>query len=233
MPGCDEGNPTVYRPPWPAHLGRAIERGGRLDGVRALHGRWRCTRRAWATTRAATASSARCRVGQRLHHRAGDDAAVRPHAGAPGGAGAGRLRQSTRCGSSAPAAARWRCSCSMRWAKRVRRYTIVDLSGALRARQQATLGAFGDRVRWVDALPDAMRGRGGRQRGARRHAGGAAALGRRTLARARRRALTAAASRSRTATRRCGRRSRRPSRPAPPSRSIRRRRLSSPRWPSG
>ena len=39
-----------------------------------------------------------------------------------------------------------------------RRYTIVDLSGALRARQQATLGAFGDRVRWVDALPDTMEG---------------------------------------------------------------------------
>ena len=35
----------------------------------------------------------------------------------------------------------------------VRRYTIVDLSGSLRARQQRALARFGDTVRWVDALP--------------------------------------------------------------------------------
>lgn len=40
----------------------------------------------------------------------------------------------------------------------VARYTIVDLSGALRARQQQTLQKFGDRVRWVSELPAAMRG---------------------------------------------------------------------------
>ena len=40
----------------------------------------------------------------------------------------------------------------------VRRYTIVDLSGALRARQRERLAPFGDRVRWLDALPDTMRG---------------------------------------------------------------------------
>jgi SAM-dependent MidA family methyltransferase len=40
----------------------------------------------------------------------------------------------------------------------VRRYTIVDLSGALRARQRARLAAYGDRVRWVDALPEAFEG---------------------------------------------------------------------------
>lgn len=38
------------------------------------------------------------------------------------------------------------------------RYTIVDISSSLRARQQATLAAFGAQVRWVDALPDDMRG---------------------------------------------------------------------------
>jgi SAM-dependent MidA family methyltransferase len=38
------------------------------------------------------------------------------------------------------------------------RYTIVDLSGSLRARQQATLAGYGDRVRWVSELPDAMQG---------------------------------------------------------------------------
>lgn len=38
------------------------------------------------------------------------------------------------------------------------RYTIVDISSSLRARQQATLAAFADHVRWVDALPDDMRG---------------------------------------------------------------------------
>lgn len=38
------------------------------------------------------------------------------------------------------------------------RYTIVDVSGSLRARQQTTLAAFADQVRWVDALPETMRG---------------------------------------------------------------------------
>ena len=40
----------------------------------------------------------------------------------------------------------------------VERYTIVDLSGTLRERQRERLAAFGERVRWVDALPDAMQG---------------------------------------------------------------------------
>jgi len=39
---------------------------------------------------------------------------------------------------------------------RVARYTIVDLSGGLRARQRQTLAAFGDTVRWVDELPDTL-----------------------------------------------------------------------------
>ena len=38
------------------------------------------------------------------------------------------------------------------------RYTIVDVSGALRARQQQRLAAYGERVVWADALPDALRG---------------------------------------------------------------------------
>ena len=40
----------------------------------------------------------------------------------------------------------------------VRRYTIVDLSGSLRARQQLRLARFAERVRWVDALPASMDG---------------------------------------------------------------------------
>jgi SAM-dependent MidA family methyltransferase len=40
----------------------------------------------------------------------------------------------------------------------VRRYTIVDLSEPLKDRQRATLQAHANRVRWVDALPDAMQG---------------------------------------------------------------------------
>jgi SAM-dependent MidA family methyltransferase len=40
----------------------------------------------------------------------------------------------------------------------LRRYTIVDLSQPLKARQQATLHAHGDTVQWAEALPDAMRG---------------------------------------------------------------------------
>ena len=37
--------------------------------------------------------------------------------------------------------------------EKVARYTIVDLSGGLRLRQQERLAAFGDRVRWVSELP--------------------------------------------------------------------------------
>jgi SAM-dependent MidA family methyltransferase len=39
-----------------------------------------------------------------------------------------------------------------------RRYTIVDLSGTLRARQQATLARHADRVVWADRLPEAFEG---------------------------------------------------------------------------
>ncbi|MDP1530154.1 MAG: SAM-dependent methyltransferase [Rhodoferax sp.] len=38
------------------------------------------------------------------------------------------------------------------------RYTIVDISSSLRARQQVTLAAFAGQVRWVDALPDELQG---------------------------------------------------------------------------
>jgi SAM-dependent MidA family methyltransferase len=38
------------------------------------------------------------------------------------------------------------------------RYTIVDLSGSLRERQQARLAAYGERVRWVQALPETFSG---------------------------------------------------------------------------
>jgi SAM-dependent MidA family methyltransferase len=38
------------------------------------------------------------------------------------------------------------------------RYTIVDLSGALRARQRERLAAHAAKVRWVDALPEAISG---------------------------------------------------------------------------
>jgi SAM-dependent MidA family methyltransferase len=41
---------------------------------------------------------------------------------------------------------------------RARRYHIVELSGALRARQRGTLAAHADRVQWHDTLPDAITG---------------------------------------------------------------------------
>ena len=40
----------------------------------------------------------------------------------------------------------------------VTRYTIVDVSGSLRQRQQETLAAFGDAMQWANALPDAIQG---------------------------------------------------------------------------
>jgi len=42
--------------------------------------------------------------------------------------------------------------------ERVRRYAIVDVSGALRARQRERLAGHATRVRWVDVLPDALAG---------------------------------------------------------------------------
>ena len=41
---------------------------------------------------------------------------------------------------------------------RVQRYSIIDLSGTLREQQALTLAAWAGRVRWLDALPDAMYG---------------------------------------------------------------------------
>ena len=41
---------------------------------------------------------------------------------------------------------------------KLRRYTIVDISGSLRERQQQALAGFGDGVQWMGELPDAMRG---------------------------------------------------------------------------
>jgi SAM-dependent MidA family methyltransferase len=41
---------------------------------------------------------------------------------------------------------------------RVQRYTIVDVSTALRQRQRERLAPFGGRVTWADRLPDAMHG---------------------------------------------------------------------------
>jgi SAM-dependent MidA family methyltransferase len=41
---------------------------------------------------------------------------------------------------------------------RVQRYTIVDVSGSLRARQQERLAAYGKRVQWLDAWPETLTG---------------------------------------------------------------------------
>ncbi len=40
----------------------------------------------------------------------------------------------------------------------LRRYTIVDVSGSLRQRQQQRLQPFGSRVQWADALPERLQG---------------------------------------------------------------------------
>jgi SAM-dependent MidA family methyltransferase len=40
----------------------------------------------------------------------------------------------------------------------VKQYTIIDLSGTLRARQADTLLKYADKVRWLDAWPDAIEG---------------------------------------------------------------------------
>ncbi len=40
----------------------------------------------------------------------------------------------------------------------ITRYTIVDLSGSLQARQRERLSAYGDKVQWVSELPSSLRG---------------------------------------------------------------------------
>jgi len=40
----------------------------------------------------------------------------------------------------------------------ITRYTIVDVSGSLRARQQQRLSSFGAKVHWVNALPENIKG---------------------------------------------------------------------------
>lgn len=40
----------------------------------------------------------------------------------------------------------------------VRRYTVVEVSAALRAQQRQALARFGERVQWADTMPQAMRG---------------------------------------------------------------------------
>ncbi len=42
--------------------------------------------------------------------------------------------------------------------KIINKYTIVDVSGTLRQRQQATLAAFAGRVHWADRLPERLQG---------------------------------------------------------------------------
>jgi SAM-dependent MidA family methyltransferase len=42
--------------------------------------------------------------------------------------------------------------------ERIGRYSIVDLSAGLRVAQRERLARFGDRVRWLDAWPDTLRG---------------------------------------------------------------------------
>lgn len=42
--------------------------------------------------------------------------------------------------------------------ERVGRYSIVEVSAPLRARQRAATAAFGERVRWLDELPESLHG---------------------------------------------------------------------------
>ena len=63
-----------------------------------------------------------------------------------------------RCGNSAPAPARWRCNCWMRLGEGVRRYTIVDVSGACARASSRRCRSSATRVQWVSELPAAMQG---------------------------------------------------------------------------
>ena len=173
---------TVYRRPCRADIDEAIAAAGGWIGfdrfmAMALY------EPGWATTAANAASSAPCPSRARLRHRARarrcSAARWRARWQALAAAGSGE------CGSSAPARRALAAQLLESLGERVTRYTIVDLSGSLRARQRERLAAFGDKLRWVDALPERQR-RDRRQRGARRDAGAAAALRRRAVAGTRR-----------------------------------------------
>ena len=171
MRGCTPmSTRTVYRRPSPS--GSARRSTAPAAGCRsALHGdgALRAGPRLLRERPAHRRPHARRR--QRLRHRARALAPVRAHPGAPGRRSAGGERQRRASGNSAPARARWRPSCSMRWATA---FAAIRSSSCRRrcasgsARRHA---AHGDVVRWLDAWPDGDVGRGDRQRGARRDAG--------------------------------------------------------------
>ena len=85
---------------------------------------------------------------------------VRPCAGAPGGAGDAGLRQlgRDRIRRRLRRAGAALIDALDALGSRVRRYSIVDLSGSLRAVQQERLARHGDRVHWLDELPPAIDG---------------------------------------------------------------------------
>ena len=170
----------MYRPPWRRLIRAGHRRGGRLAAVRPLHGA--------GAVRAGPGLLRARRPQVRRAAASGSDFVTAPEltplfgarAGAPGarrrwtpaardelwefGAGSRRAgRAAARCAGRARAPLHHR--------RPVRR--------AARAPARARCARFGDRVRWVDALPEHDARRGGRQRGARRDAGAAAALRRR------------------------------------------------------
>ena len=121
-------------------------------------------------------------IGQRLRHRAGAVAAVRPGAGATGRPGAARPARRTRCGSSAPARARSRRSCSTPLASGSPATPSSTCRAPCADASESAWRPMAGKVRWADALPRGDAGRDRRQRGARRDAGAAAALRRRAAA---------------------------------------------------
>ena len=100
---------------------------------------------------------------RRLRHRAGTDAAVRPGAGAAGGAGDGRSSPAViEAGAGSGRLAADLLLALERSVALPERYLILELSGELRARQRRrslpSSAALADRVDWLDALPERFSG---------------------------------------------------------------------------
>jgi hypothetical protein len=161
---------------------QAIAGGRRLAAVRPLHGHWRCTSPAWATTPAARGSfGAACRL------RAATSSprpSCRRCSAAPlarqVAQALARAAAPTKCGSSAPAAGALAAQLLGAGRRRCAAIRSSTCPAPCASASASAWRAFGDRVRWLDELPDCAERRGGRQRGARRDAGAAAALGRRS-----------------------------------------------------
>ena len=146
----------MYRARLRAAIRQAIDARRRLAAVRPLHGAGAVRARAGLLRARRPPVRRAAGVGQRLRHRAGADAAVRPRAGAARCAQALDASGTRRGrGSSAPARARWPRSCSTRWASACAATASSTCPARCARASSSAWRASARACRWLDALPEA------------------------------------------------------------------------------